>query len=123
MFGHSLNVSEIAHAIALFFQSHQILQTNKIIQTLCVLEQMQRWFQSQTTYHFYASSVILAYDAISDPTVNSIRVKLVDFAHLSPAKDSACDENFLYGLNSLIDCLKMIISSEYSFVDIRNKIF
>lgn len=82
---------------------------------------MQTWFQRQGMYQFNGSSVIISYDAVGDPNTSSVRVSLVDFVNVCSSKDSVRDETFLYGLSSLIDCLKAILSPEYIFDDIRYK--
>jgi len=44
---------------------------------------------------------------------------MADFAHVFPA-DNSRDENYLYGLNRLIDHLKLLLDAEYTFKDVRN---
>eukprot|EP00250_Pteridium_aquilinum_P016667 c23231_g1_i1 orf=382-1224(+) len=75
------------------------------------LSELRSWFAMQTNYHFFSSSILLMYE--SDCTSLSSQenmcgcVKLVDFAHVLTGQ-GAVDDNFLKGLNSLIDILSEI---------------
>jgi 1D-myo-inositol-tetrakisphosphate 5-kinase/inositol-polyphosphate multikinase len=95
-----------------------------IRETIKKLESIKIWFEKQKTYHFYSSSLIVAYEAnlneINDVS-SLVRVKLIDFAHVFPANDT-CDENVLFGLKKLIEYLQKLLQSDYVFKDIRNKI-
>ena len=74
----------------------------------------------QTTYHFYKSSLIIIYDANqAEATVdNQVKVFMADFDHVFPANDTI-NENYLYGIERLIDYLKLLLDSTYKFKDIR----
>ncbi|KAH7298676.1 hypothetical protein KP509_25G053800 [Ceratopteris richardii] len=75
------------------------------------LYELRSWLSVQTSYHFFASSILLMYDAESvarcSPVNTCASVKLVDFAHVLTNQE-AVDENYLQGLNSLIDILREI---------------
>ena len=47
-----------------------------------------------------------------------VRVKIADFAHVFPAENTL-DENFLFGLNKLIEYLEILLRPDYEFKDIR----
>jgi len=93
-------------------------QLNAINKSIKAFEPIQEWFSKQTTYHFYSSSVILVYDAELNDN-NSVRIKIADFAHVFPA-ENRIDENYLYGLNNLVEHLKVLLQPEYTFNDVRN---
>jgi len=81
------------------------------------------WFEHQTLFHFYSSSILLIYDAKGSGT-SCLRsgwgplflcsrrprpasdVRLVDFAHAEPAL--TLDENYLFGLRTLLEMLEGI---------------
>ena len=44
---------------------------------------------------------------------------MADFAHVFPASNTH-DDNYLYGLNRLIDHLKLLLKPDYKFKDVRN---
>ena len=75
-----------------------------IKETIKQLEKIKNWFEKQKTYHFYASSILVVYEADQieeNDLENKVRVKLIDFAHVFPANDTH-DENVLFGLKRLI---------------------
>eukprot|EP00667_Euglena_gracilis_P021209 EG_transcript_23163 len=63
-------------------------------------------FQRQTEFAFYGSSLLLAYDAAlaSEAT---LRVKMIDFAHVHPTPNGGLDESYLTGLRFLSDSLQL----------------
>jgi len=67
-------------------------------------------FQHQTTFHFFASSLLFVYDAEAakcfkdvkgEGSRESISLKMIDFAHVWGAEGKT-DENYMKGLESLI---------------------
>ena len=118
-FSRSLDENDLTHAIALFYQFHQDAQINIIRETIEKLQSFRRWFEKQTTYHFFASSIIIAYNATGKENQNTdVRIKLVDFAHVFPANDKR-DDNFLSGLNAVEKQLNLLLHPEYCFKDVR----
>lgn len=75
------------------------------------LNELRSWFDVQTRYHFYSSSILLIYE--SDCTLRGsqankcVSVKLIDFAHVLVGLEVP-DKNFLQGLDSLIEVLHEI---------------
>ena len=71
----------------------------------------------QRSYHFYASSLLFVYDydvigrieEQQQPTVigcelaDHVRLKLIDFAHVFPAAAGSPDDNFLFGVENLLN--------------------
>ncbi|VDM02666.1 unnamed protein product [Schistocephalus solidus] len=88
------------------------------------LSQLAAWFESQTQYHFCASSFLLAYDCLSGdddavagssststscshtPSSTRVHVRLIDFARWRRVDDGQHDTNFLYGLYRLIHFMR-----------------
>ncbi|KAH8238017.1 hypothetical protein KR032_010995, partial [Drosophila birchii] len=102
-----------------------------------VLRQLQdilNWFHSQRLYHFYASSLLICYDYSrlknNQPLLNGhhhhhrgqdvevdappsspstwVRVRMIDFAHVYPAEQALPDENYMFGLRSLIEVIQAL---------------
>lgn len=117
VFGRKLDEENLIHGLALFYQFHQTPQIEAIKDTIKKFESIQAWFDKQSTYHFYSSSVIVVYNA--DGKDDSVRIKLADFAHVFPANDKR-DDNYLYGLNNLVEHLNLLIHPGYVFKDVRN---
>lgn len=99
-----------------------------------VLRQLQdilSWFRSQRVFHFYASSLLICYDYArlegnapkyqpllnghqrhkeeDDAPSNWVRVRMIDFAHVYPAEQALPDENYMFGLRSLIEVVQSIL--------------
>jgi len=84
------------------------------------------WFLTQNKFRFFAFSLLILYEGISKPDLNSqgssdseddrasvahgarVDVRMIDFAHVYPAEAEQLDENYLFGLNNLIKMLEMI---------------
>jgi len=79
------------------------------------LDEFIEFFGSQRRYHLYASSLLFVYDFASLQAGNleefkgSVRLKLIDFAHVFPA-NGGCDENFIFGLKNLSDLFRIFIA-------------
>lgn len=78
---------------------------DNLVQSFTVqLDHIRRYFLTQKHYHFYSSSVLLAYDAETlkndKDTDPLLRVSLIDFAHVTPADDQV-DLNYLQGITNL----------------------
>ena len=161
----------------MYYQFHQTPQIRAIKDTIKKFEEIRCWFEKQTSYHFYSSSLIVIYEAnledilvsqqqnqkqiansdtfATTPTCNNnksdslnleqdnsnnnnnnvnlnnnlnytnkyksdlVRIVMADFAHVFPAND-ALDTNYLFGLKKLIEHLKLLLSSDYKFKDVRS---
>ena len=114
--------------MALFYQYHQTPQIKAIKETIKKFEEIKNWFEKQTTYHFYSSSLIVIYEANLEDILNNnhpsndqqnlVRIVMADFAHVFPARDQL-DTNYLFGINRLIDHLKLLLNPSYEFKDVR----
>ena len=87
---------------------------------------IKQWFESQAELCFYASSLLLVYEAYNteDQQTNSVNraaskencqesdiaplvdVRMIDFAHVFPTTKR--DDNYLIGLNKLISDMKLL---------------
>ena len=86
------------------------------------LKKIEQLFLTQTTYNFYASSLLFVYDAEGAKNNKSLgsehlkeffNVKMIDFAHVFPG-DGEKDENFLRGVRNLIKLLEDFVESKES---------
>ena len=81
------------------------------------LSSMLKTFKKQSKYKFFASSVLISYDAEAirkfgtaekiprSKLVESVSVWLIDFAHVFRS-DAELDENFVFGLENLLELFK-----------------
>lgn len=63
------------------------------------LRDIEVFFEKQTAYHVFGSSLLFIFDQGS-PDTSSAQVRLIDFAHAFPA-DGKVDENYLFGLRNV----------------------
>lgn len=80
---------------------------------LAQLLELKTWFEDQTIYHFYSSSVLMVYDKETLETKSNAAIKLVDFAHIVES-GGVIDHNFLGGLCSLIKLISEILSDRHN---------
>ncbi|XP_016985672.1 inositol polyphosphate multikinase [Drosophila rhopaloa] len=131
-YGKSLSVEGFKQTMVLFFNASDSKTKRARTELLLkeVLRQLQEilsWFNSQRLLHFYASSLLICYDYSrmdqsskcqsllnghhikEDHPTNWVRVKMIDFAHVYPAEEALPDENYMFGLKSLIDVVQSIL--------------
>lgn len=82
---------------------------------LAQLLELKSWFEDQTLFHFYSTSVLISYDNGG----TAARVKLVDFAHAVEG-EGIIDHNFLGGLCSLIKFMSEILTDSEAEVGPAN---
>ena len=118
MFGRSLCKEDVIHGLALFYQyQNSCPAVGAVRETIRRLQAVREWFERQTTYHFYSSSVIVVYGAEGGADT-PVRVKMADFAHVFPA-EGVRDESVLFGVSNLVRHLEGLLSAEYVFKDVR----
>ncbi|PKA56855.1 Inositol polyphosphate multikinase beta [Apostasia shenzhenica] len=79
---------------------------------LAQLLELKAWFENQTLFHFYSTSVLAAYDnddCDDGQFQGRPRLRLIDFAHVLDS-DGVIDHNFLGGICSLIKFISEIFS-------------
>ena len=112
-FGKSLRTEDVDQVPKLFFNHEQNPPRELIRIFVEKISQIVQVFEMQRRYKIYASSLLLAYDAmavrkfknqeISEAELKkSVNMRLIDFAHVFPA-DGQQDENFLFGIKNLLD--------------------
>lgn len=80
---------------------------------LTQLNSIRLWFEEQRHFLFYATSLLLVYDAESTRKENgvlNVRIRMIDFAHVYPAHGSR-DSNYLDGLCKLIQIIENFYNS------------
>lgn len=126
-FGRSRREEDLIHCLGLFFQYNYIdnHQKRAIAEIIKKLNDIKQWFSVQTTYHFFAASILTIYEtnleeisknANEDVIRDMVRVKLVDLAHVFPA-NGKIDDNFLFGLNNLIEYHERLLRDDYKYED------
>lgn len=105
-FGRSLSKDNLHEVLDSFIRLKTEMSILVAITFLEKLSEFNLFFSRQTRYHIYASSLLFVYDyeaAAKGDSVNlvkSVRLKLIDFAHVFQAEGSL-DNNFIFGLKNL----------------------
>ncbi|KAJ3675701.1 hypothetical protein LUZ60_004743 [Juncus effusus] len=81
---------------------------------LAQLKELKSWFEDQTLFHFYSTSILISYEKGGKLG----KIKLVDFAHVVDG-EGVIDHNFLGSLCSLIKFLSDILSGSKEFDGIK----
>merc|ERR1711892_349300 len=111
-YGRSLNSDNIHELLEMYLDVNNDPDVAKELAQVFVeeLKKILQVFQGQTTYHFFASSLLFVYDAedardfkeTKDATVlPSVSLKMIDFAHVWQAEGKT-DQNYIQGVESLI---------------------
>ncbi|XP_001356421.2 inositol polyphosphate multikinase [Drosophila pseudoobscura] len=138
-YGKSLNVAGFRQTMGIFFNASTSDSKTRaagseilLREVLRQLQEILAWFKRQRMLHFYASSLLICYDYARlssqsqpppSPLLNGhhqhhqcsedpsewIRVRMIDFAHVYPAEDGQPDENYMFGLQSLIEVVRSIL--------------
>jgi Inositol polyphosphate kinase len=69
---------------------------------LTQLRPIQRWFEDNDCFAFYASSILLVYEGAGDDN-DDVTVKLIDFGRVRRQRDG--DKGYCHGLETLISIL------------------
>ena len=115
-FGNNLKTQDVGQVPQAFFGSNTPPMTLVKIM-VDKISAVKEVFEMQRRYKFYASSLLLAYDTDSvrkfiqgindeEELKKSVRICLIDFAHVYDANDDELDENVLNGLGNLLDLFK-----------------
>ena len=110
----SLNEEEVfTKGFAKLFSAGGQTHLLAVQKVLGKLYKIRSWFESQHEFSFYASSLLVAYDADEDAGDKSelvADVRLIDFAHVFPLQEGNLDLNFLSGLRCLISYLERLLN-------------
>ena len=79
------------------------------------LLEIQKWFEIQKIYRFYATSLIFVYegDPLTEEEKCKVDLRMVDFAHsyIDP-KGSQVDSNYMFGVQQVLSFFQTI-SQQY----------
>lgn len=99
-------------ALLLFFNSTKTVEKQLVMEVLRQLHTIRLWFEEQRHFLFFATSLLLVYDAEllrKDKSMLNVRIRMIDFAHVYPAHGSR-DSNYLEGLCKLIQVIENLDS-------------
>ena len=93
-----------------------------------ILEQLKKlnsWFERQTYYEFYGSSILIAYDAArlaegAIPSTEPISIiRMIDFTQTVLSPNGTKDDNYLYGLEKLVALIQELDSENFKCSGIK----
>lgn len=106
-YGRTLNPDNIHELLEMFLDVNNEPEVAKELAGAFLeeLKKVLNVFQYQTSFHFFASSLLFVYDAEGaksiDSARNSVSLKMIDFAHVWGA-EGVTDQNYVQGVQSLI---------------------
>ena len=117
-YGRTLNGDNIHEFLEMYLDMNNEPEVAKELAQLFVedLKKVLHLFQYQTTFHFFASSLLFVYDAeaaknFKEAKDASLRkftsLKMIDFAHVWKA-EGKIDQNYMKGVQSLIDLFQNV---------------
>ncbi|RDD46902.1 Inositol polyphosphate multikinase [Trichoplax sp. H2] len=108
IFGRKLDDDTIVNGLSLFYPKEEGWKISLIDNTILRLQALLQWFNSQSRWLFFSSSLLIVYDSDKDSS-NEVDIKLVDFTHtyesavvMNDTNANCTDNNTIYGLNSLL---------------------
>merc|ERR1719369_891479 len=113
-YGRTLNVNNIHEVLEIYLDSKNEPEVAKEIANIFIkdLEKVLELFKHQTSFHFFASSLLFVYDAQTAgefkdsrdvPSLRqSVSLRMIDFAHVWKSEGET-DQNYIKGVQSLID--------------------
>ncbi len=127
--GRKLTDEKIVDGLKVFLHRHSAAIIPILLDRL---SEILAWFDRQTDYRFYSSSLLIVYEGSVDPKFldsSQVRVGMVDFTHVyGPARNkffslhddslnnsglnliqNQRDEGYIHGLKTLIKCLQIIL--------------
>jgi len=116
-FGRNLGVGNIHEVLDHFIRLEPHLSVLVANIFLEKLDEFVKFFEDQRRYHLYASSLLFVYDFApiqagnTEKFKDSIKLKLIDFAHVFPA-EGLRDDNFIFGLKNLSCLFRKFIANQ-----------
>jgi len=118
-YGKTLTENNIDQLLEMYLDVKSNIFLAKRLASLFVeeLQKIAALFETQTKFHFFASSLLFVYDAEgaknnkslgSNQLKQFVNVKMIDFAHVWPAPDQAKDQNYAKGVQSLIQLFSKV---------------
>ncbi|XP_059482158.1 inositol polyphosphate multikinase [Neocloeon triangulifer] len=109
-YGKSLAPDGVITAFKTFFNLSHERGKETLLHILERLKKIVKWFEEQRHFHFYSSSILIAYDAKALSTFPLATVNMIDFAHVFPAQGQP-DANYVAGAQTLVQVLQDVADS------------
>jgi len=110
----SITEESMQNAIEQYFFDGRVVRFGLVEQLIHKLQDIAQTLRSFAKWRMYGSSLLVVYDAAAErPT---IRVRMIDFAHIFPIKDGGVDHGYLHGVAFLESCLRTTLSRRHQQV-------
>ena len=119
-FGYALREATLHHAFYEYLHNGDRLRVEVIPPLLEKLLALRDWFEGQSEYRFYGSSLLFIYEGggggAQPPAVD---IRMIDFAHVWPIRDSPTgrDDGYVLGLETIIACLDRVVREHAGVAD------
>ncbi|XP_053991817.1 inositol hexakisphosphate kinase 3-like [Hylaeus volcanicus] len=127
--GRSLTKEALIGNILRWFSNGSSFNSDLIIPLICKLKKLHSCMSNLPSYRFWSSSLLFVYDGglcDSFQRVQSLRVKMIDFANTTVLPDNSTrDEDYLFGLSNIIFLLErfVLIIPKAMFLNQNNNLF
>lgn len=112
--GRILTVDGFHSALAEFFNNGQVKRLDILPSLIERVQSLHQAITSLSSYRFYSGSLLIVYDGLTSS--NLIDIRMIDFAHtiLGTTNQSPIDpdEDYLFGLERLIEVFKEILNEK-----------
>jgi len=127
--GSAVKASAMVEALKVYFHNGDRLRYDVVNAMIPKLKEIQSWFKAQQDFKFVGSSILYVYDGASGTQYHlvlycwgywqlhaddylletpKICVRLVDFAHTAYNKGAGLDNDYLVGLNNLVNYFEQV---------------
>ncbi|WKY05974.1 hypothetical protein Q1695_006294 [Nippostrongylus brasiliensis] len=103
--GKSYDENDIHNGLEEFFSGRGV-DAEMMSDVLTKLDGVRQWFATQKSFHFYASSLLFAYENDTTKPPN-VEIVMIDFSHVFPANNQP-DTNYIIGLDRLYSEIETI---------------
>ncbi|XP_067285344.1 inositol polyphosphate multikinase isoform X2 [Pseudorasbora parva] len=86
-YGRGLVKDTIKEGLSKFFYNGDILRKDAITASILKVQKILQWFEGQSRFHFYASSLLFVYEGVCAPSLGSQTLRE------SPITPEACEQN------------------------------
>mmetsp|Transcript_9686 Transcript_9686/g.11629 ORF Transcript_9686/g.11629 Transcript_9686/m.11629 type:complete len:496 (+) Transcript_9686:2-1489(+) len=108
----SISAKKMPEAIERFFVDKDGVIHFDLVKALKKkLGDIQNMLRENPIWRIYGSSLLVVYDA-KNPTPETLRVSMIDFAHVFKITDGGRDDGYLHGLRFLEGCLDYVLENE-----------
>eukprot|EP01129_Flabellula_baltica_P001127 TRINITY_DN1103_c0_g1_i1.p1 TRINITY_DN1103_c0_g1~~TRINITY_DN1103_c0_g1_i1.p1 ORF type:complete len:518 (-),score=112.17 TRINITY_DN1103_c0_g1_i1:41-1594(-) len=106
--GMGVTSDKMEDSIKEFIENGETLRYEILEAFIEPLNRVLEWFQTQSHYKFYGSSLLFVYDGASETPV--VNLRMVDFAHTIEITDGTKDDSYKFGIYTILDIFEKIIA-------------